>query len=100
MRRTGFAGAATLASLGILLCVAGVSVAVATPAGEYAPFADCPVRVENVNSCLVGEIEDGTVVIGRETLPIVKSIRLQLGFTENGITGALTSVAAADGDTL
>ena len=77
-----------------------VAPAMATPKGAYAPFADCPLKTAGVESCLYAKTESGTFVVGSQAVPITKAITLQGGLIENGETGALTFVAAADGNTL
>jgi hypothetical protein len=74
--------------------------AMATPKGAYAVFADCPLKTAGVESCLYAKTESGEFVVGKQTVPITKAITLQGGLIENGETGILTFVAAADGNTL
>jgi hypothetical protein len=70
--------------------------AFATPKGEYAVFADCP--VSTAAACLVAKTESGEVVIGNKAVPIEKTITLQGGLNET--ESGLAFVAAKDGNTL
>ncbi len=73
------------------------SAAMATPKGDYAVFADCPVKV--VTTCIYAKTETGKFVVGKETVPIEKAITLQGGLNGNE-AGEVTFVAATDGNTL
>jgi len=89
--------AATIAPLAI------ASPALATehhPKGIFAPFADCPLSNPAVASCTIAETSSGEFDVGKRTVPIVKPIILQGGFTENPETGVLTFYGAEDGNTL
>jgi len=88
------AGLAALAALSV------ASPAMATPTGEYAVFADCPLSNPALGGCIAAKTETGKFIVGKETVPIEKAITLQGGFTENETTGALSFVGAADGNTL
>src|SRR5580693_9021106 len=86
-----------LVSVGML----GVSSALAgVPTGEFAVFSDCPLSNTALSGCISAKTESGKFIVGKETVPIEKAITLQGGFIENETTGALTFVAAADGNTL
>lgn len=87
--------AAALAALVGALSVA--SPAFATPKGEYAVFADCPVTTAQI--CIAASTESGEFIVGKKTVPIEKTITLQGGLNETGGTG-LEFVAAKDGNTL
>jgi hypothetical protein len=87
--------AAALAALVGALSVA--SPAFATPKGEFAVFADCPVTTAQI--CIAASTESGEFVVGKKTVPIEKTITLQGGLNETGGTG-LEFVAAKDGNTL
>jgi hypothetical protein len=88
-----FAGVVLIASLAALSVAAP---ALATPKGEYAVFADCP--VEAATACLHASTESGEFVVGKKTVPITKAITLQGGLNES--EGGLVFVAAKDGNTL
>jgi hypothetical protein len=68
------------------------------PTGEYAPFADCPLSNSATELCLFAKTEGGEFVVGKETVPIAKTITLQGGieFTEAGEK----LIAAENGETL
>ncbi len=88
---------------GALLVVSALALSVASPAsatpkGEFEVFADCPVTT--ANACIHASTESGEFVVGNKAVPIEKTITLQGGLLENEETGALTFVAAKDGDTL
>jgi hypothetical protein len=93
-RRRYLVAAVALTSIAALL---GAASAMATPKGEYAVFADCPVAT--VNACVFATTESGKFVVGKETVPIEKTITLQGGITENAAE-ELKFVAASDGNTL
>jgi hypothetical protein len=69
------------------------------PKGEYAPFADCPLSNSAVEDCLLANTEGGGFVIGKEKVPIAKTITLQGGVTAFGHP-AEAFVGAEDGNTL
>jgi len=81
-----------------LVALSVASPAMATPKGEFAVFADCPVTT--ASSCIWAKTESGEFTVGKKTVPIEKSIVLQGGLNENEETGAVTFVAAKDGNTL
>jgi hypothetical protein len=68
------------------------------PTGEYAPFADCPLSNPATVLCLYAKTEGGEFVVGKETVPIAKTITLQGGVevTETGDK----LIAAENGETL
>jgi hypothetical protein len=79
-----------------ILCVAAP--ALATPKGEFAVFADCPVTA--ASACIHAVTESGEFVVGKKKVPITKAITLQGGLREVGESGELEFVAATDGNTL
>jgi hypothetical protein len=76
------------------------SSALATPTGEYAVFAQCPLSDASLSACIYAKTESGEFVVGNEKVPITNPITLQGGFTENEETETLTFVGAANGETL
>lgn len=94
-RAGGLFGVSMLTALLVALCVS--SSASATPTGEYAVFADCPVTT--ASACVWAKTESGEFVVGKKTVPIEKAITLQGGLNENE-AGELVFVAAKDGNTL
>jgi hypothetical protein len=92
--KASLAGAVLAVSL-LVLCTA--SSALATPKGEFAVFADCPVTT--ASACLHASTETGEFIVGKKKVPITKTITLQGGLREvEG--GNLEFVAAQDGNTL
>src|SRR6201995_4706054 len=81
-----------------LAALSVASPAMATPKGEFAVFADCPVTT--ASACIWAKTESGGFTVGKKTVPIEKAITLQGGLNENEETGELTFVAAKDGNTL
>jgi hypothetical protein len=101
------AGSRRRASLVVVSLVASfaalsmASSAMATPKGEFAVFADCPLSVSTLNACLYAKTESGSFTIGKKTVPIVNPTILQGGLKENPVgSGKVEFVAAADGNTL
>jgi hypothetical protein len=94
----------SLATVGMLAltlaALVGAAPALATPTGEYAVFADCPLSNASLSACISAKTESGKFTVGKETVPIEKVITLQGGFIQNEVTEAITFVAAADGNTL
>jgi len=95
--------AAPLATLGL------ASPAMATPKGEFAVFADCPLSNSSVEACIVAKTEKGKFIIGKRTVPIESVITLQGGLeNENPCNFPFQGkgecrapfVGAADGNTL
>jgi hypothetical protein len=72
--------------------------AFATPKGEFAVFADCPVT--SVNACIYAKTESGEFTVGKKTVPIEKAITLQGGLKEVEEGARLEFVGAVDGNTL
>jgi hypothetical protein len=69
-----------LTSIFVVSMVAvGVSSASATPTGEYAVFAQCPVGTPHVKTCIVARTESGEVKLGNQGVPIVNTQTLQGG---------------------
>jgi hypothetical protein len=96
MGRTLFVGMMVAA----LVAAMGASSAMATPTGEYAVFAQCPLSNTALSACIDAKTETGEFVVGNEKVPITNPITLQGGFIENEETEALTFVGAANGQTL
>jgi len=94
-RMRALLGAAVLTVLVAMLSVA--SSASATPKGEFAVFADCPVTTAQI--CIQAQTESGEFIVGKKTVPIEKTITLQGGLNETA-EGGLVFVAAKDGNTL
>jgi hypothetical protein len=102
-RLTGVGRRAIVVVAALVASLALASAAMATehhPKGIFAPFADCPLSNPAVGSCTVAETTSGEFKVGKRSVPIVKPIKLQGGFTENEETGELTFYGAEDGNTL
>jgi len=101
MSARGKALFATASVVALLSVMAVASPAMATPKGEFAVFADCPLSVPTLNACLYAKTESGEFTIGKKTVPIVNPTILQGGLKENPVgSGKVEFVAAADGNTL
>ncbi len=94
MRRLliGVAAASTLAVV--------APAAFATPTGEYAVFAQCPLGAEEVNACIYSPTESGEVVLGKEAVPIVSTQVLQGGLLRPEEPRVKHLAAALNGETL
>jgi hypothetical protein len=102
-RRTGLRAKALFVTASLMASLAALAVAspaMATPKGEFAVFADCPLSVPTLNACLFAKTEGGEFTIGKKTVPIVNPTILQGGLKENAEKTGLEFVAAADGNTL
>lgn len=95
MLAAGLALIVSLTALGIVLSSGG------DPAnGDYAPFADCPVRNPATDVCIVAQTESGKLIIGKKTISITKTITLQGGIHQDEASGKQEFIGAHDGDTL
>jgi hypothetical protein len=95
--RALFVTASLLASLAVL---AVASPAMATPKGEFAVFADCPVAAPSLTDCFYAKTESGEFTIGKKTVPIVNPQILQGGLRGTETPPFFEFVAAKDGNTL
>lgn len=93
---TLLAVASLAASFGVL---SAASTAMATPKGEFAVFADCPLTVPGLNACLYAKSESGVFTVGKKTVPLEKAVILQGGLKERTET-EFEFFAAQDGNTL
>jgi hypothetical protein len=93
------AWAVSLAFLAALTMAGNAFAVVHHPKGEYAPFADCPLANAEISTCLLATTEGGEFVIGKEKVPISKTITLQ-GGVKNFLSSGEAFVAAEDGNTL
>src|SRR5664279_1649438 len=100
---TGFRRCTLVVAMALMASLAALSAAapaLATPKGEFAVFANCPLTSPELKACLIAKTESGQFTVGKVTVPIKNAITLQGGFSENEETGALNFVGAADGNTL
>lgn len=89
-----------LAVLGLLALAVGLTVASAAqaqPSGEYANFAQCPLKT--AEACVYAKTESGEFTVGKKTVPIEKDIVLQGGFRETP-EETLEFLGAENGETL
>ncbi len=99
-RVSGARGRALLAAASLVALLTALSVAspaLATPKGEFAVFADCPLAA--ADACIHANTESGEFTVGKKHVPIIKAITLQGGLKETE-SGHLEFVAAQDGNTL
>jgi hypothetical protein len=83
-----------------LLVLAVAAPAMATPKGDFAVFAQCPLSNPSVNLCFFVQSTGKEFIIGNKTVPVNQTITLQGGSILNEETGAETFVGAANGETL
>jgi hypothetical protein len=97
-RLTSLRKAVLVSAAASMLVLAVAAPAMATPKGEFAVFAQCPLKNPAVNLCFWAQSAGGEFNIGTKKVPINKPITLQGGSiaTEEGET----FVAAANGETL
>ncbi|HEX5853158.1 MAG TPA: hypothetical protein VFY36_08695 [Solirubrobacteraceae bacterium] len=74
--------------------------ALATPEGEFAVFAHCPLGNTELSGCISANTESGEFVAGNQAVPVTNPIPLQGGFIENEATGELAFVGAEGAETL
>jgi len=98
--RAGLLKAMLVLAAASLLALAVAAPALATPKGDFAVFAQCPLKNPSVNLCFFVNSEGGEFTIGSKTVPVNKTITLQGGSILNEETGAETFVPAANGETL
>jgi hypothetical protein len=89
-----------VAALSVLTALAAASPALATPKGDFAVYAQCPVADPEVNLCFHIPSIGGEFSLGAVKVPIDKTITLQGGSIVNEETGSETFVDAANGETL
>ncbi len=85
-------------ALVVSLSAIGVSSAMATPKGEYAVFAQCPLSNLALSGCIVSRTESGEITIGKQEVPIVSTQTLQGGL-KNISPGVKEIVPALNGET-
>jgi hypothetical protein len=99
LRKLAFVAAAAVV-LGLMSFVSAAYAVEHHPKGEFAPFADCPLSNPEVQICLVAKTESGKFVIGKETVPLEKTVTLQGGIKHFLTPGEEEFVGAEDGNTL
>src|SRR3977135_1494952 len=83
-----------------MLALAVAAPAMATPKGDFAVFAQCPLKNPEVNLCVFVQSTGGEFTIGTKTVPVNKTITLQGGSILDDMTGQEKFVSAAHGETL
>lgn len=93
-----------LALLAAALATLGFASGASAHTGEFARFNNCPSTNPEVFKCLVSITNEGKVVLGKKTVPIVNPVTLQGGLTEAVENEAeerfAQLVAATNGQTL
>jgi hypothetical protein len=100
LRRVSVALVAVAAPIAMLAVTSPAYAVEHHPKGEFVQFADCPLSNTATELCLFAQTESGKFIVGKETVPIAKTITLQGGLHENPSTGAFEFIAAEDGNTL
>lgn len=83
-----------------LAALALASSAMATPTGEFANFAQCPVHNAEAKLCLYAHTTAGEFDIGSTSVPITKAITLQGGLNLPNEAGFERILTAANGETI
>jgi hypothetical protein len=86
-------------SLSMLGPVFTASAAEHHPTGEFARFADCPLNNPTTQKCFIDETNSGIFVLGKHTIPIVKTIIMQAGMSEAKKHEEML-IPAEDGETM
>ncbi len=89
--------AAVAAPLALLALAAP---ALATPTGEYANFANCPLSNPATAGCLYALSTSGEFKIGSTAVPLTKTVTLQGGLTAPNAEDVSEVLSAANGKTL
>jgi hypothetical protein len=88
--------AAVVVAAGAAIAALGLpAAALAGLQHEFAPFAECPVNVAGVQTCVRSTVTSGEFKLGSKTVAINKTIVLQGGVTASG-----TLVPPSNGETL
>ncbi len=72
----------------------------AAPTGGYAVFAQCPIHASQVNGCVYSPTESGEIMLGKQSVPIVKTQVLQGGLLEEETPFVKHLAPAVNGETL
>jgi hypothetical protein len=83
-----------------LVVLAVAAPAMATPKGDFAVFAQCPIKNPALNFCYYGTSTGGEFKINTTKVPIKETVTLQGGSILNTETGEETFVEASNGETL
>ncbi len=74
---------ALAASLAALTAASPALASIHYPTGEYAPYADCPLGISGLASCVLAETSSGEFTVGKRTVPVTRTITLQGGTKYN-----------------
>lgn len=85
-------------STAILMALAAT--ANATPKGEFAQFAQCPLKNSATKACLYAKSTGGEFAIGSTVVSLTKPITLQGGLTKANSEGDSEVLAATNGETV
>lgn len=85
-----------LVLVGLLSALIGAGSAEAGLAKEFSVFAQCPVNVPGVRTCVYSTTTSGEFHLGSKTVPVTKTVVLQGGLSQT----STELVPAANGDTV
>jgi hypothetical protein len=99
LKRRGktFCGASIMAALALLV-TASMALAANHPTGEYAQFAECPLKNPAVNDCVYSVSNGGNFTVGKKVVPLKNPVTLQGGYEGAGET--IKFYGAESGNTL
>jgi hypothetical protein len=84
----------------VALAVLGVTLLGGSSGGDYASFADCPLGDPATDLCIFARAESGGLTIGKQTIPITKTLILQGGIHQDGAAGQQRFIGVERGETL
>ncbi len=101
-RFAGFRGRMLIVAAAVLTPLAMASPAMAEhhPKGNFAPFKYCPLSNKATEFCTVANTNAGEFAVGKKTVPITNTIKLQGGLHVNEKTEELEFIAAEGAETL
>ncbi|HEY3865079.1 MAG TPA: hypothetical protein VGL54_03215 [Solirubrobacteraceae bacterium] len=79
---------------------APASAATHDPSGDYAPFAGCPLSNPRTQVCFFAQAEGGELRIGRQAIPIAKTLTIQGGIHEDRASAKQEFIGSEGGETL
>jgi hypothetical protein len=71
-----------------------------SPTGDFAVFSQCPRFTKEVNLCVYIQSTSGEAILGKQAVPVTKTITLQGGIIRNEETEAETFVEALNKESL
>jgi hypothetical protein len=93
-------GTLVLAIASLLALVVAAPALAWQPKGDFAVFAQCPLKNPEVNQCFYAASSGGELAVGSKTMTVNKTITLQGGIIVPEEPEPETFVAAANGETL